>query len=76
MTPGRSTAAIPGICYCIIIVVPAVVISWKIATKFERRFNHLQKELVCPRCRHAFAVTKKNRPAFGPLLGHDPEIAD
>ncbi len=44
--------------------------------KFERRFNDLQKELLCPRCRHIFAVVKKIRPTFGPLLGHDPEIAD
>lgn len=44
--------------------------------KFETRFNQLQKDLVCPRCQYGFRVMKKMKPAFGPLLGHDPEVND
>lgn len=42
--------------------------------KFEKRFDILEKEIVCPRCRHTYKAAKKNRPSFGPLLGHDPEV--
>lgn len=42
--------------------------------KFEPRFHRLEKEIVCPRCQYVSIVTKKTQPAFGPLLGHDPEI--
>lgn len=44
--------------------------------KYEPRFSTLVKELACPRCQAAFTVTKKTKPSFGPLLGHDPEVAD
>lgn len=44
--------------------------------KFEPRFHLLQKDLVCPRCQQAFTITKKQKPTFGPLLGHNPEIAE
>ena len=42
--------------------------------KFEVRFQQLEKNLTCPRCQHAFTISKKNQPTFGPLLGHDPEV--
>lgn len=44
--------------------------------KFDAHFNRLQKELACLRCQHVFTVTKKIKPRFGPLLGHNPEVAD
>ena len=44
--------------------------------KFELRFNQLLKDMACPRCQYAFRVIKKNRPTFGPLLGHNPEVND
>ncbi len=39
--------------------------------KFERRVDLYEKDLVCDRCQHAFTVTKKIRPTFGPLFGND-----
>lgn len=42
--------------------------------KFEVRFHRLEKDLACPRCRHPFTVTKKVKPTFGPLLGHNLEV--
>jgi rubredoxin len=42
--------------------------------KFEARFNRLEKDLVCLRCQYAFTIAKKTHPAFGPLLGHNPEV--
>lgn len=44
--------------------------------KFEPYFNRLQKQVTCSRCQHLFIVTQKTKPRFGPLLGHDPEVAD
>ena len=45
--------------------------------KFEPLlFNSLLKDIVRNRCQYAFRVEKKIRPAFGPLLGHDPEVND
>lgn len=44
--------------------------------KFEKSFSQLSKELICLRCQFGFRLTKKPRPTFGPLLGHDPEIND
>lgn len=44
--------------------------------KFEPLFNSLLKDIVCKRCQYAFRVEKKIGPAFGPLLGHDPEVND
>lgn len=42
--------------------------------KFQRHLHRLEKEVVCPRCEQVFIVEKKNKPTFGPLLGHDSEI--
>lgn len=45
-------------------------------TQFERRLQNLQKELCCSKCKHFFTITKNKKPTFGPLLGHDTEVAD
>lgn len=42
--------------------------------KFEPRFNQLNKDIACSRCQYVFRIIKNKRPAFGPLLGHDPEV--
>lgn len=42
--------------------------------KFELHFHRLEKNLLCSRCQHSFKITKKSKPAFGPLLGHNPEV--
>jgi DNA-directed RNA polymerase subunit RPC12/RpoP len=44
--------------------------------KFKLQNHLLQKDLICLRCQHTFVVTKKRKQTFGPLWGHDPEIAN
>lgn len=39
--------------------------------KFEHRLGTLQKDLICPRCKDKFTITKKRKESFGPLLGNN-----
>jgi hypothetical protein len=37
---------------------------------FEYLLGEWIKEIICEKCDHAFKLTKKRRPAFGPLIGN------
>lgn len=41
---------------------------------FENRFGKYIKELICTRCHHKFTLTKREKPAFGPLIGEPQPI--
>jgi uncharacterized C2H2 Zn-finger protein len=36
---------------------------------YSKQFNNYVKDLECPKCHHAYTLTKKNKSSFGPIFG-------